>query len=286
MGHQLIAHALGAKTYKLKFGHRGIHHPVMKYENGKATGKTLITSQNHGFAVDENSLPAGVEVTYRHANDGSNEGICAKSLKCSSVQFHPEAAPGPLMRFFLEEFVDLISRNHTVNLEPYISQILESYGKGVYYEEIRRAKEYYFSRAIKVAEGSDRYEAQLNQFFDWFVFERNLEREELPPIRVFIRESLKNIKDEKVLKVFEGLGNSVSSVFELLKIKDNEASIRDLYDREEYLIEDIENPKIFQKGDVFQARIVPVESKILFHRLFSFIQKKQNLLNKEIKNKI
>jgi carbamoyl-phosphate synthase small subunit len=110
MGHQLIAHALGAKTYKLKFGHRGIHHPVMKYENGKATGKTLITSQNHGFAVDENSLPAGVEVTYRHANDGSNEGICAKSLKCSSVQFHPEAAPGPFdALFFFEEFVDLIS---------------------------------------------------------------------------------------------------------------------------------------------------------------------------------
>ncbi len=110
MGHQLIAHALGAKTYKLKFGHRGIHHPVMKYENGKSTGKTLITSQNHGFAVDEKTLPAGVEVTYRHANDGSNEGICAKSLKCSSVQFHPEAAPGPFdALFFFEEFVDLIS---------------------------------------------------------------------------------------------------------------------------------------------------------------------------------
>jgi hypothetical protein len=171
-----------------------------------------------------------------------------------------------------------------VNLEPYISQILESYGKGVYYEEIRRAKEYYFSRAIKVAEGSDRYEAQLNQFFDWFVFERNLEREELPPIRVFVRESLKKITDEKALKIFEGLGNSVSSVFELLKIKDNQASIRDLYDKEEYLVEDIENPKIFQKGDVFQARIVPVEDKILFSQAFQFHPKEaKSYLHKEIK---
>jgi len=110
MGHQLIAHALGAKTYKLKFGHRGIHHPVMRFENGKPSGKTLITSQNHGFAVDEKTLPAGVEVTFRHANDGTNEGICAKDLKCSSVQFHPEAAPGPFdALFFFEEFVDLIS---------------------------------------------------------------------------------------------------------------------------------------------------------------------------------
>jgi carbamoyl-phosphate synthase small subunit len=110
MGHQLIAHALGAKTYKLKFGHRGIHHPVMRFENGKPSGKTLITSQNHGFAVDEKTLPAGVEITFRHANDGTNEGICAKALKCSSVQFHPEAAPGPFdALFFFEEFVDLIS---------------------------------------------------------------------------------------------------------------------------------------------------------------------------------
>ncbi|MEZ4813742.1 MAG: glutamine-hydrolyzing carbamoyl-phosphate synthase small subunit [Bdellovibrionota bacterium] len=106
MGHQLLALALGAKTYKLKFGHRGIHHPVVQVKKGVSTGKTLITSQNHGFAVDEDSLPQGVEVTFRHANDLSNEGICNESLRCSSVQFHPEAAPGPFDGlFFFEEFL-------------------------------------------------------------------------------------------------------------------------------------------------------------------------------------
>lgn len=110
MGHQLLALALGAKTYKLKFGHRGIHHPVVELKNGIPSGRTLITSQNHGFAVDEKSLPPGVEVTFRHANDGSNEGIANKKLRCASVQFHPEAAPGPFdALFFFEEFVDLIS---------------------------------------------------------------------------------------------------------------------------------------------------------------------------------
>ncbi len=111
MGHQLLALALGAKTYKLKFGHRGIHHPVVRIEKGVSTGGTLITSQNHGFAVDEASLPKNVEVTFRHANDLSNEGLRDLNLRCSSVQFHPEAAPGPFDGlFFFEEFLKEVSR--------------------------------------------------------------------------------------------------------------------------------------------------------------------------------
>lgn len=111
MGHQLLALALGAKTYKLKFGHRGIHHPVIEIKKGASTGRTLITSQNHGFAVDEASLPPNVEVSFRHANDQSNEGIIAEGLRCSSVQFHPEAAPGPFDGlFFFENFVREITK--------------------------------------------------------------------------------------------------------------------------------------------------------------------------------
>jgi carbamoyl-phosphate synthase small subunit len=106
-----LALALGAKTYKLKFGHRGIHHPVIQIENGKPTGRTLITSQNHGFAVDEDSIPKTASVTFRHANDLSNEGIKDESLRCSSVQFHPEAAPGPFDGiFFFENFVEEITK--------------------------------------------------------------------------------------------------------------------------------------------------------------------------------
>ena len=111
MGHQLLALALGAKTYKLKYGHRGIHHPVNELKNNVPTGRTLITSQNHGFAVDESSLPVGVEITFRHANDGTNEGLASPTMKCASVQFHPEAAPGPFdTLFFFEQFVAEMTR--------------------------------------------------------------------------------------------------------------------------------------------------------------------------------
>jgi len=171
-----------------------------------------------------------------------------------------------------------------VSLEPYISEILEAYGKGAYYDEIKRAKEHYFTRAFKVAEGSDSYESELNLFFDWFVFERNLEREELPPIRLFTKDELGDMPDEKK-KVFDALGNSFSSVFELLKIKDDEVVIKDLFDKESYVVEDIENPKIFQKGDIFQARLVPMGDKIVFSTAFLFHPKEasKTYLKKEIK---
>lgn len=92
LGHQLIAHALGARTFKMKFGHHGLNHPV----RDERTGRVFVTSQNHGFAVDEHSLPAGCAVWLRNANDGTVEGILHEELPVGSVQFHPEASPGPL----------------------------------------------------------------------------------------------------------------------------------------------------------------------------------------------
>ncbi|UCG16936.1 MAG: glutamine-hydrolyzing carbamoyl-phosphate synthase small subunit, partial [Phycisphaerales bacterium] len=92
LGHQLISLALGAKTHKLKFGHHGVNHPVMNL----ATGRVEITSQNHGFAVTEESLPgAGAVVTHRSLNDRSVEGFAHASDPIFAVQYHPEAAPGP-----------------------------------------------------------------------------------------------------------------------------------------------------------------------------------------------
>ena len=91
LGHQLLALACGAKTFKLKFGHRGANQPVMDL----TTGKVEITSQNHGFAVDEESLPADLEVTHRNLNDGTIEGLRHRSAPAASVQYHPEAAAGP-----------------------------------------------------------------------------------------------------------------------------------------------------------------------------------------------
>jgi carbamoyl-phosphate synthase small subunit len=91
LGHQLLALALGARTYKLKFGHRGSNQPVKDL----ATGRIEITTQNHGFAVDLASLPAGTQSTHVHLNDGTSEGLAVPSLRAFSVQYHPEAAAGP-----------------------------------------------------------------------------------------------------------------------------------------------------------------------------------------------
>jgi carbamoyl-phosphate synthase small subunit len=92
LGHQLLGLALGAKTFKLKFGHRGANHPVKNL----LTSEIEITSQNHGFAVDPNSLdPAEIEITHVNLNDGTNEGFRHRKLPLFCVQYHPEASPGP-----------------------------------------------------------------------------------------------------------------------------------------------------------------------------------------------
>ncbi len=105
LGHQMLGYAFGGKTFKLKFGHRGGNQPVQDV----ATGKVTITSQNHGFAVDAASLPADVEVSHINLNDQTVEGLRHKSLPIFSVQYHPEAAPGPNdASYFFGQFVKLI----------------------------------------------------------------------------------------------------------------------------------------------------------------------------------
>ena len=108
LGHQLLAHALGAKTFKLKFGHRGINHPVKNLR----TGKVEITSQNHGFAVDYDRVPDNVEVTHMNLNDDTVEGIESKELPAFSVQYHPEASPGPHdSRYLFDHFIELMKQH-------------------------------------------------------------------------------------------------------------------------------------------------------------------------------
>ncbi len=103
LGHQILGHAVGGQTFKLKFGHRGANHPVKDLSSGKVE----ITSQNHGFAVDPGSLPANVTVTHENLYDGTVEGFRHTDKPIFSVQYHPEASPGPhdadyLFRQFLE----------------------------------------------------------------------------------------------------------------------------------------------------------------------------------------
>lgn len=107
LGNQILGHVFGGKTYKLKFGHRGGNQPVKDLR----TGRISITSQNHGFAVDADSLPSNVEVTHLNLNDNTVEGIRHKDMPVFSVQYHPEAAPGPHdASYFFEEFAALIDQ--------------------------------------------------------------------------------------------------------------------------------------------------------------------------------
>ncbi len=111
LGHQILALALGGSTYKLKFGHRGCNHPVKNLQNNMVE----ITSQNHGFAVDPESLTKNIEITHTSLNDQTVEGLRCRDLSVFSVQYHPEASPGPHdSRYLFEKFINLMSPD-TIN---------------------------------------------------------------------------------------------------------------------------------------------------------------------------
>jgi carbamoyl-phosphate synthase small subunit len=107
LGHQILALALGARTFKLKFGHRGANQPVKEL----ATGKVDVTAQNHGFAVDDKSLGKRARVTHLNLNDGTVEGIEVLDAAAFSVQYHPESSPGPHdARPLFARFVSMMER--------------------------------------------------------------------------------------------------------------------------------------------------------------------------------
>ncbi|XP_047323401.1 carbamoyl-phosphate synthase small chain, chloroplastic-like [Impatiens glandulifera] len=107
MGHQLLGQALGGRTFKMKFGHHGGNHPVRNLRNGCVE----ISAQNHNYAVDPKSLPEGVEVTHVNLNDGSCAGLASSKLKLMSLQYHPEASPGPHdSDYAFAEFIQLMGR--------------------------------------------------------------------------------------------------------------------------------------------------------------------------------
>jgi carbamoyl-phosphate synthase small subunit len=105
LGHQVLAEVFGAKSFKLKFGHRGANHPV----RDEATGRVYITAQNHGYAVDEEGLAADVEISHRNVNDGTVEGLRHRREPVMTIQYHSEASPGPLDNMYLfEGFVEMV----------------------------------------------------------------------------------------------------------------------------------------------------------------------------------
>jgi carbamoyl-phosphate synthase small subunit len=109
LGHQMLGHALGPRTEKLAFGHRGANHPVRDL----STGRVEITSHNHGYSVDADRLPPGFEATHVNLNDGTLEGMRHATLPVFSVQYHPESSPGPHDSLHLfDRFIKAMERFH------------------------------------------------------------------------------------------------------------------------------------------------------------------------------
>lgn len=105
LGHQLLGRALGGRTFKLKFGHRGANHPVRDLE----TGRVYITAQNHGYAIDAESLHGGLEISHVNLNDGTVEGLRHREIPLLSIQYHAEASPGPQDNAYLfESFLKMV----------------------------------------------------------------------------------------------------------------------------------------------------------------------------------
>ncbi len=110
LGHQLIARALGARTYKLKFGHRGANHPVKDL----TTGRVYITAQNHGYAVDGETLPPGLEVSLLNLNDNTVEGLTHREMPLFTIQYHSEASPGPKdNEYIFDQFLAMVAESET-----------------------------------------------------------------------------------------------------------------------------------------------------------------------------
>jgi carbamoyl-phosphate synthase small subunit len=109
LGHQLLSLTVGGDTKKMKYGHRGGNHPVKDLK----TNKIFITSQNHGYIVEEKTLPKNVEITHINLNDNTVEGIESTELMFKSIQYHPEASPGPIESdYIFDEFIDFYRRNY------------------------------------------------------------------------------------------------------------------------------------------------------------------------------
>jgi hypothetical protein len=170
-----------------------------------------------------------------------------------------------------------------MKLQSYLDRVLEAYSRDGYYEEVRRAKEEFFSRVGQVAEGSENFETQMKAFLDWFLFDRNLEKSEICPIKLFVFDHANNFPPEE-REIFRDLAKSVHSLFELLKVKESDIYIKDLFSSEKYIVEDSEIYSGFNKGDIFEGRLIKFRDRMVFGPSFVFHPKEcQAFISKEIK---
>ncbi len=150
-----------------------------------------------------------------------------------------------------------------------LDKILRTYSEGKYYEEVKAAKEEFFSRAGKVAEGSELFEGQMLAFLDWYLFDRPLDGFDLCPVKMYLFEHSKTLSEED-RSIAEGITNSIHSIFEYLKLRGNDVYVKDMVTQEKYVIENSEITMGFTKGDIFEGRLIPFEDKLVFGESFIF----------------
>lgn len=170
-----------------------------------------------------------------------------------------------------------------LTVKHYLDKVLEVYSSGPYYEQVKKAKIEFFDRAGRVAEGSEKFESQMDAFLDWYLFDRPLDKEEIAPVKLYVLEKISSL-DEVEKQFYQDLTETIHSIFEVLKVKNSEIFVRDLFDKEKYVVDENEINMGFTKGDIFQTRLIRFKDSLVFGSAFVFHPKdSRSFVLKEIK---
>ena len=169
------------------------------------------------------------------------------------------------------------------SIQAFLDRVLLCYSKDRYYDEVRAAKAEFFQRSGQVPENSDVFEDRMKAFLDWYLFDRPLNEFQIAPIKLFAMEQTREMDpDERT--VFEDITRSNQSIFELVAVKNGDVYVKDLFDGEKYILEEAEVHAGFNRGDLFQGRLIPFQGRLVFGTAFVFHPKEcRKFVLKEIK---
>lgn len=170
-----------------------------------------------------------------------------------------------------------------MKVQDFLDQVLKRYSEGNFYEEVKRAKAEFFERVGQVGEGSDRFESQMKAFVDWYLFDRPLDKSEISPVKMFVFDHKAELSEED-FQIFSNLTKTLHSLFELLKVKDCDVYVKDLFSGEKYIVEDSDVHAGFNKGDIFEGRLIFFKDRYVFGNAFTFHPSQvRSFIGKQIK---
>lgn len=156
-------------------------------------------------------------------------------------------------------------------VNKYVEKILARFSAGPYLDELMKAKQDYFQRVGRVAEASEKFESHMSNFLDWYIFDRPLTREQISPAWVFFRdlERAPNVSEDE-RQIYRDITQNSHSIFEFIKQKRGDLYVRDLFDKEIYLVEDSDTNEGFREGDLFETRLIKFRDQLVFGTSFVF----------------